>query len=102
MIVSVACHCGNSDRLVRDKLRKFGYAEAATIEILKGKDKSFSLLNSIPQFPEVEEITNHIRNSTKFAILIGYNENMMRWVDLANGQYVKNDVDAELLVKHFA
>lgn len=102
MIIAVACQCGSSDRLVRGKLQKFDYSGALSIAVTKGKEKSLSFLNTIPQFPELNEIREHIKASSKFAILIGFNDEMMRWVDIANGQYVKNDVDAELLVKHFA
>ena len=102
MIKVISCHCGSSDTLIRGRLSKFRYPAAATIPIVKGRDKSKSVLNSIPQFPEVNDIRRHLDGVTKWAILIGYDEDKLKWVDLANGTYLKNDVDAELLIKHFA
>lgn len=101
MLAVVACQCGSSDTLVRAKLAKFGYAHSMDIPIVKGREKSYSKLNTLPQFPEVKELRAYIQGVTKWAIIIGYDNERMRWVDLANGTYVKNDVDAELLIQHF-
>ena len=96
MLAVVACQCGSSDTLVRAKLAKFGYAHSMDIPIVKGREKSYSKLNTLPQFPEVKELRAYIQGVTKWAIIIGYDNERMRWVD------VKNDVDAELLIQHFA
>lgn len=102
MLKAVACHCGSSDNLVRGKLRKFHHPQTLTLPIIKGKEQSLKVLDTVPQFPETMELREHIRNASKWAVLIGYDDERLRWVDLANGQYVQNDVDAELLLKHFA
>ena len=102
MITSVACQCGSSDNLIRGKLAKYNGQVAMSVSIVKGREKSISKLNTLPQFPEINEIKTHIEAHSKWAIIIGYDNEKMRWVDLANGTYIKNDVDAELLVKHFA
>lgn len=102
MLKVISCQCGSSDNLVRSRLGKFRYPDALSIPIVKGREKSNSVLNSIPQFDEVNDIRTHLTGVTKWAIIIGYDENNLRWVDLANGQFVKNDVDLELLLKHFA
>ncbi len=102
MITAVSCQCGSSDTLIRGKIAKFNGGAAMSIQIVKGREKSISRLNSLPQFPEINEIKRQIEAHSKWAIVIGYDNERMRWVDLANGKYIKNDVDAELLVKHFA
>ena len=102
MLKAVACHCGSSDNLVRGKLHKFHCPQALSLPIIKGKEQSLKVLNTLPQFPEVAELRVHIQNASKWAVIIGYDGERLRWVDLANGQYVQNDVDAELLLKHFA
>ncbi len=102
MIAVVACHCGSSDTLLRGKMSKFHYSGAMTVPIIKGKEKSLSRLNSLPQFPELNELRAYISGHSKWAIIIGYDEERIKWVDLANGTYIKNDVDAELLLQHFA
>ena len=102
MLKVVSCQCGSSDNLIRGKLAKFHCNQALTIPIIKGKEKSLSALNTLPQFPEVAGLRLHIEAHSKWAIIIGYDDERLKWVDLANGSYLKNDVDAELLLTHFA
>lgn len=102
MLAAVACQCGSSDTLIRSRLAKFHAPQASTIQIPKGREKSHVAINALPPFPEVNNIRAQVEAHTKWAIVIGYNENGMKWVDLANGQYIKNDVELELLVEHFA
>lgn len=102
MLKVVSCQCGSSDNLIRGKMAKFNCPQAMTIPIIKGKEKSLAALNTLPQFPELNELRAHIEAQSKWAVIIGYDDERLRWVDLANGTYIKNDVDAELLLKHFA
>lgn len=102
MLKVVSCQCGSSDNLIRGKMAKFHCDQALTIPIAKGKERSLSVLNTLPQFPEVAELRPYIEAHSKWAIIIGYDDERMKWVDLANGSYLKNDVDAELLLTHFA
>ena len=102
MLKVVSCQCGSSDNLIRGKMAKFRCNQALTIPIIKGKEKSLSALNTLPQFPEVADLRLHIEAHSKWAIIIGYDDERLKWVDLANGSYLKNDVDAELLLAHFA
>lgn len=102
MLKIVSCLCGGSDNLIRNKLSKFGYADAVSVPIVKGKEKSLSVLNTLPQYPEVAKLHQYISGLSKWAIIIGYDNEQVKWVDLANGSFLKNDVDAELLLKHFA
>lgn len=102
MVISVACHCGSSDNLIRGKVAKYHRELSLTIPITKGKSKSLAVLNTIPQVEETQNLRNHLEGVSKWAVLIGVSGDAVKWVDLANGQYIKNDVDAELLIKHFA
>lgn len=102
MLKVVSCQCGSSDNLIRGKLAKFHCNQALTISIIKGKEKSLSALNTLPQFPEVADLRLYIEAHSKWAIIIGYDDERLKWVDLANGSYLKNDVDVELLLTHFA
>lgn len=101
MVTACACMCGSSDHLVRSRISKHNRKVALGVSIPKGKEKCYSFLNTLPQFPEIQEMKNHIAANSKWAIVIGFDDQMMRWVDLANGKYVKNDVDLELLLQHF-
>lgn len=102
MIVCVACQCGSSDSLVRTRLERYGYADFLKVPIIKGKEKSLAKLNTLPQFDEIQMLKNHLKNASRWAVVIGYNDNICRWVDLANGKAIINNVDLELIISHFA
>ena len=102
MVTACACMCGSSDALIRSRIKKFDRRVALGVSVPKGKEKCYRFLDTLPQFPEIQDMKSHIRNNSKWAIVIGYDSERMRWVDLANGTFVKNDVDLELLLKHFA
>lgn len=101
MLFCVACQCGNADNWIRSKLRKFGYQGALSIPIAKGKEKAFSVVSKLPQTQETTDLAAHIRNSSKFAIIVGTDGQSLRWVDVVNGHWVKNDVDAEFIIRDF-
>jgi hypothetical protein len=47
-------------------------------------------------------LREHLRTASKYAVVIGYNEDAMRWVDLANGKAIVNNVDLEKILEYFA
>lgn len=102
MIACVACQCGSSDSLIRTKLERYGYADFLRVPIIKGKEKSLSKLNTLPQFEEIEILRNHINAASKWAVVIGYDDQKCKWTDLANGKAIVNNVDLELIISHFA
>lgn len=102
MIKVVACQCGSSDSLVRTRLERYHYKDFLNIPIVKGKEKSLAELNTIPQFEEIQLLRNHLKGASKWAVVIGYDNRMCRWVDLAYGKAIKNNVDLQLLLEHFA
>lgn len=102
MIKVVACQCGSSDSLVRTRLERYQYKDFLNIPIVKGREKSLAVLNTIPQFEEIQLLRNHLKDASKWAVVIGYDDRMCRWVDLAYGKAIKNNVDLQLLLEHFA
>ena len=102
MIACVACQCGSSDSLIRTRLERYGYADFLRIPIIKGKEKSLSKLNTLHQSDEIQMLRNHINASSKFAVVIGYDDQRCKWTDLANGIALMNNVDLELIISHFA
>lgn len=102
MLFCVACQCGNADNWIRSKLKKFNYPQALTISITKGKEKSLSFLKKLPQNQALSDLEVHIRGASKFAIIIGTDGQSLRWVDVVNGTWVKNDIDAEFIVRDFS
>lgn len=102
-IACISCTCGSVDRLIRSRLDQFGYRDALTIPIVRGKDKSKSFLNTLPQQHDaLDMLREHLRTASKYAVVIGYNEDAMRWVDLANGKAIVNNVDLEKILEYFA
>lgn len=102
MIACVACQCGSSDSLIRTRLERYGYAGFLRVPIIKGKDKSLSKLDTLPQYDEVQMLRTHIKNASKYAVVIGYDGARCKWVDLANGKALVNNVDLELIISNFA
>lgn len=100
-LICLACQCGGANSWIRSKLRKFNYPQSLTIPITKGKEKALSLVSTLPQTQEATDLAAYIKAATKFAIIIGTDGQSLRWVDVVNGHWVKNDVDAEFIVRDF-
>ncbi len=102
MIACCACTCGSADKKIRTRLEKHGYKDALTIPIPRGKEKSNRMINSLPQFPEINMLREHLKKTSKFTVIIGYDEHSCKWVDLSNGNGTVIGVEAELIIKQFA
>ena len=102
MIKVVACQCGSADSLVRTRLERYHYKDFLTVPSVKGREKSLAVLNTIPQTEEIDLLRNHLKGASKWAVVIGYDGEWCRWVDLAYGKAIKNNIDLELLLEHFA
>lgn len=101
MIVACSCLCGGSESLIRTFLRSAGYADWMSIPIHQGKEKTLALLNQLPPVPEKEMLQSLLRNASKWAIIIGYDQESMKWSDIAhNGP--KSRIEAEFVVKSFS
>ena len=100
MIRVCTCLCGGSDSLVRNFLKSVGYEDWLSIPIEKGKEKSLSLTNQLPPTPEKEMLKSFLKNASKWAIIVGYSDDAVRWSDIAhNGP--KSRIEAEFVVKNF-
>lgn len=100
MIRVCTCLCGGSDSLVRNFLKSVGYEDWLSIPIEKGKEKSLSLINQLPPTPEKEMLQNFLKDASKWAVIIGYDDQSCRWSDIAhNGP--KSRIEAEFVVKNF-
>lgn len=94
-ISTCVCLCNGSTTLVRNFLRDNGYPDWLAITVPQGKDKSLSLVKTLPNFPEKQELTQFLQNSSKWALIIGYNENGMRWADIS-----RYNIDSRTNAKH--
>lgn len=101
MIAVVACQCGSSESLARNFLKSVGYPGWMDIPIIRGKEKSLSALNQLPPAPEKEMLKNFLSDASKWVVIIGYNQENMKWSDIAhNGP--KSAIEAEFVVKNYS
>lgn len=100
MIGIIACHCGSSDSLIRNFLKSVEYPDWMTIPVNKGKENSLSFLNQLPPAPEKEMLRNFLKDASKWAVIIGYDGENMKWSDIAHNG-AKSRIEAEFVVKTF-
>lgn len=100
-IAVIACQCGSSESLARNFLKSVNYPDWMGIQVIRGKEKSLAVLNQLPPVPEKEMLENFLRGASKWVVIIGYNQNGMRWSDIAhNGP--KSAIEAEFVVKNYS
>lgn len=105
MIKLITCECGGSEGLVRRALHKYEYKNWAMEPVVKGKSKSLQvvedLLRQYPKNPQLEALFSFISHTGKWAVIIGYNDEGVRWSDISHGD-MKSDVEAENVVEIFS
>ena len=101
MLIIISCQCGSSDSLIRGFLKSVGYADWLSIPINKGKEASISAINNLPPAPEKDMLKSFLNGVSKWAVIIGYNDTMMRWSDIAHNG-AKSRIEAEFVVKTFS
>ena len=100
-IAICSCQCGSSDELIRGFLRSVKYKDWLNIPIEKGKERSRAMLNYLPPCPEKEMLANFLKDASKWAVVVGYDQDSMKWSDIAhNGP--KSRIEAEFVIKAFA
>ena len=101
MIAICSCLCGGSESLIRNFLHSANYSGWMDIPIYQGKEKSLALLNQLPPTSENKMLQSFLKNASKWAVIIGYDETEMKWSDIAhNGP--KSRIEAEFVVKNFS
>ena len=100
-IMVCACQCGGSQSLLRNFLKSAGYQDWLNIPIVQGRDKSLSLLNQLPPVPEKDMLHSFLKNASKWAVVIGYNDQAVRWSDIAHNS-TKSRIEAEFVVRNFS
>ena len=99
-IVVCACQCGSSESTARNFLKSVKHPGWLSVPIHKGKEKSRSLLNQLPPVPEKEMLENFLKNASKWVVIIGYDQNSMKWSDIAHNA-PKSYIEAEFVVKNY-
>jgi hypothetical protein len=72
-----------------------------TVPIYRGKEKSHSILNQLPSTPEKEMLDNFLKNASKWVVIIGYDQDSMKWSDISHNA-PKSHIEAEFVVKNFS
>jgi hypothetical protein len=105
MISLVACSCGSSENLIRQALHKYKYKNWAMEPIKKGKTASLTeverLIRKFPDDLGLKGLYSHINNTGKWCVIIGYNNDSVRWADISHND-MKSDVDAECIIEDFS
>lgn len=101
MIRAIACLCGSSENLIRNFLKRCGYADWLTIPIEMGKERSIRLVEQMPACPEMAALKSYLGKTGKWAVIIGVDADGCYWEDISRGG-PKAAIDAELLVERFA
>lgn len=100
-IAVVACLCGSSESLARNFLKSVDCPEWMSIVVNKGKEKSLSVLNQMPPVPEKDMLGSFLRGASKWVVIIGYDQNTMKWSDIShNGP--KSTIEAEFVVRKYS
>lgn len=100
-ITVVTCRCGSTESLARNFLRSASYPEWMNIPVHQGKENSLVILNQLPPTPEKEMLQSFLRDASKWVVIIGYNQDSMKWSDIShNGP--KSRIEAEFVVKAYS
>lgn len=100
MISICTCNCGSVESLARNFLKSAGYQDWLSIPIVKGRDKSLSLLNQLPPTDEKEMLMSFLKNATKWVVIIGYDGQRCKWSDIAHNG-AKSRIEAKFVVENF-
>lgn len=100
MIIAISCQCGSVDSLIRNFLKSAGYKDWLSIPIERGRERSLSALNYLPPTPEKEMLKSFLKDASKWAVIVGYDDTTVKWSDIAhNGP--KSRIEAEFVVKNY-
>lgn len=100
MITVITCSCGFADSKARNFLKSVDYPDWMNIPIHRGKNKSFSVLNQLPPTPEKEMLQHFLEVSSKWVVIIGYDDQSMKWSDISHNA-PKSTIEAEFVVRNF-
>lgn len=101
-LFACACTCGSVDKKIRGLMQRVGYEDWLEIKIYQGKDKSLNGLNTLPQLPEVDMLRSFLKDSSKWAVILGYDKDgNCSWSDIGHN-YPKSTIEAECIVREFA
>lgn len=104
MLILLACQCGGSEPMVRSTLQSAGVKDWLKVPVKKGKQASLDWMDMCPDYIkstlEWGALRNFIVNHGKFAVVVGYNDHIFKWSDVAAGS-LQAKLDAEVIAKKF-
>ena len=96
----IACQCGSSDSLARKFSKSVGYQYWMDVPVHKGKEKSMAFLNQLPPAPEKEMLQNFLKNSSKWVVVIGFDQETVKWSDISHNS-PKSTIEAEFILRNY-
>lgn len=100
MIIVLTCMCGGVENLSRRVLKRSGHPDYMKVPIYKGREKSLSALNNIPQFDDLGALRSYLKSHTRYAIVLGYDDKGCKWANAASPN-VKEVVYTELIIDKY-
>ena len=100
-LMVITCACGSAEGTARNFLHSVNYQDWMSLPINKGKEKSFAMLNYLPPTPEKEMLKSFLSSSSKWVVVIGYNDSEVKWSDISHNA-PKSTIEAEMVVRAFA
>lgn len=101
MLLALVCDCGSSEPLARKIFRRADLQDWLTRHINRGKTECAKVLRQLPQYPEIIEISEHIDKAGPYVVILGIDEDFVKWVDIKNGD-MASMIQAEVIAKKFA
>lgn len=100
MITAIACACGNSEKLVRSRLKAAGVKDYMNVPLAIGRAASLSSISKLPQYRDVAVLPEYVRNHSSYAVIIGYDDIDGSWVDITkDGNY--GQMKLQVLIKDY-
>lgn len=104
MIRILICDCSGSEPLARSVLKSAGVEDWLKAPIERGRQRSVSWLESLPdqlkQTPEYGALQLSLKGRGRFSIIVGYTNDVFKWADVGSGK-LSDKLDGEVLAKRF-
>lgn len=104
MLILLVCNCGGAEPLARSVLKEAGVKDWLTTSLVRGHKNCLEWINKLPSTTRNLDVTDAlfmmIKNKSKFAVVVGYDDDHFRWADVANGD-LKSKLDGQVIAKQF-
>ena len=104
MLILLVCNCGGAEPLARSVLKEAGVKDWLVTSLVRGNKNCLEWINKLPSATRnldvVDALFMMIKNKSRYAVIVGYDDEHFRWSDVANGS-IKAKLDGEVIAKQF-